>query len=305
MKRLLVTGASGLLGFSLAYQVRDQFMVTGVANRHDLRSAPFTLLVNDLTAPGSLEALYFAAKPEIIVHCAAIANLEQAEANPTLAQRLNAEVPGEMASLARQKGVQFLHISTDAVFDGTRGNYREEDTPNPLSVYARTKLAGEQAVTQANPDALIARVNFYGWSLTGQRSLAEWFINNLKAGRRVTGFTDVFFGPLQVNLLVEILLKMLARGLSGIYHVVSSETLSKYDFGVRLAERFGLNPELITPGVLASSGLVARRSPRLTLDPAKLSLALGEPLPGQAAGIERLHQQYLDGYPARIQALLT
>ena len=92
-----------------------------------------------------------------------------------------------------------MHVSTDAVFDGQAAATTEQDTPNPLSIYARTKLDGERGVAEANPDAIIARVNLYGWSLSGRRSLAEFFFNNLSAGKRVKGFTDVYFCPLLAN----------------------------------------------------------------------------------------------------------
>ena len=101
----------------------------------------------------------------------------------TLAGKLNAEVPGWLAGAAKGWGVPFVHISTDAVFNGETGNYTEEDATDPLSVYARTKLAGEQAVQAANPEAAIARTVFYGWSLSGRRSLAEFFFNQLDGWR--------------------------------------------------------------------------------------------------------------------------
>ena len=189
------------------------------------------------------------------------------------------------------------------MFDGQRGGYTEEDAPNPLSVYARTKLDGERAVLQANPQAIIARVNLFGWSLTGRRSLGEFFFYNLQAGKRVKGFTDVYFCPLLANELAQVLLKMLAAGLSGLYHVVSRECLSKYDFGVRLARRFGLDETLITAASVAQGGLKAARSPNLTLRNDKLAQALGEPLPSVSTGLEGLYTLYQQGYPQWLKRL--
>ena len=147
---------------------------------------------------------------------------------------------------------------------GRRGNYSEEDVPNPLGVYARSKLAGEQAVVEANPQAIIARVNLFGWSLFGKRSLAEFFFNNLSAGKSCMGFTDVFFCPMLANDLGTVFLKMLEAGLSGLYHVVGSQCLSKYEFGVQVARRFGFDEKLVIPSSVQDSGLKAARSPNLT-----------------------------------------
>ena len=209
--QLLVTGASGLLGINLALDAAQEHTVFGVVNQHVINSNDFKILQFDLLAPNSIQDVLDQAQPEWIIHCAAMANLDVCEKSPLLAQRVNAELPGVIASAAAENGIRFLHISTDAVFDGVRGNYSETDKTNPLSVYAKTKLQGERAVADANKDALIARVNFYGFSLSGTRSLAEFFLNNLLAGDTMRGFMDVYFCPLLVNDLVEILLKILAH----------------------------------------------------------------------------------------------
>lgn len=302
MTRFLVTGASGLLGLNFALQVASKNSVVGVVNQQGLSGAPFSVVYADLTLPGTAEKLLEDKEPEVLIHCAAIANLEECEAHPEMAQRLNAVVPGELAAAACRLGIHMVYISTDAVFDGKQGEYIENDQPNPLSVYALTKLTGERSVANANPDALIARVNFYGWSLSGQRSLAEFFFYNLSAGRRINGFEDVFFCPLEVNDLVDILLHMIEKRLSGLYHVVSSESLSKYEFGCSLARQFSLEESLITPISWQDGGLKATRSPNLTLSSDKLSRALGKPPPGQLSGIQRFHSLYLQNYPQRISS---
>ncbi len=113
-------------------------------------------------------------------------------------------------------------------------------------------------MAQANPQAIIARVNFYGWSLNGTRSLGEFFYRNLSAGKNVKGFTDVLFCPLLVNHLVDLLLTMAEKDLKGLYHVVSSEHLSKYEFGCRIARLFDLDEKLIRQ--LPGKPAVCRRS---------------------------------------------
>lgn len=294
MTRILVTGASGLLGLNFCMQFFGQHEIIGQTNAHSLNNAPFRVVQVDLAQPGAARELVQHTQPEIIVHCAAVAAIDLAEEHPALAWRLNAEVPGELAAAANEVGSQLIHVSTDAVFDGVKGNYSEEDEPQPLSVYARTKLAGEEAVAVVNPQAIIARVNFYGWSLSGQRSLAEVFFNNLSAGKRMYGFTDVYFCPLQVNLLSEILLTMALHRLTGLYHVVSRECLSKDEFGRKIARRFGFDESLIQPVSWKNAGLKAVRSPNLTLRTDKLSAALGEPLPDQEPGLSRFFAQSHD-----------
>jgi dTDP-4-dehydrorhamnose reductase len=303
--RVLVTGASGLLGLNLALEAAKTHTVFGLVNSHSLDTQEFTILQGNLLEPGTVERILDQTQPDWVIHCAALAVVDACESDPVQAQQLNSELPAKLAEHVARGGARLLHISTDAVFDGQQGNYSEHDSPNPLSTYARTKLAGERRVAQVDPQAIIARVNLYGWSLIGQRSLGEFFFTNLSAGREVMGFTDVFFCPLLANDLANILLEMLSLKLTGLYHVVSPECLSKYDFGVRLARKFGLDEELIQPRSVEQAGLTAARSPRLTLRTEKLVNALGHDLPDIATGLESYYQLYQLGYPERLLRLAT
>jgi dTDP-4-dehydrorhamnose reductase len=313
--RILITGASGLLGLNLALEAArirqpggtadggQAHLVTGVVNGHPLKTEEFEVITADLLLPGSLERLLAEKKPDWVINCAALALVDACEADPQLAYRLNAELPEKLATYVARGGARLVHLSTDAVFDGKTGNYTEKDLPNPLSVYARTKLAGEQAVAAVNPQAIIARVNLFGWSLSGKRSLAEWFFNNLQAGQSLKGFTDVYFCPLLVNDLAHILLKMLEAGLKGLYHVVSSDCLSKYDFGLSLARRFSLDEKLISPASVSEGNLLAARSPYLTLSSARLAQDLGISLPTVSSGLDHFYKLFQQGYPQYIKGM--
>jgi dTDP-4-dehydrorhamnose reductase len=295
--RILITGASGLQA------AKDGHSVFGQVNSHPLNTTAFHVIQADLLVPNTVERLLEQIQPDWVIHCAALANLEACEANPGQAQELNSEVPRKLAYHVARGGARLLHVSTDAVFDGQRGNYTEEDAPNPLSIYAQTKLDGEHAVAQADSEAIIARVNLFGWSLTGKRSLGEFFFYNLRAGNAVKGFTDVYFCPLLANHLAKIFIQMLSLRLSGLYHVVSSENLSKYAFGVAIARKFDLDQNLITPTSVEHGGLKAARSPNLTLLTHKLSTALGQPLPTISAGLEEFYTLYQQGYPQFLREL--
>jgi dTDP-4-dehydrorhamnose reductase len=295
--RILITGASGLLGLNTALEAAADYEVFGQVNSHLLRTTTFQVVQVDLLAPGAAERLLEQTRPDWVIHCAALANVDACETNPSLAAQTNIEVPRKLAQLVARGGARLLHVSTDAVFDGQRGDYTEKDTPNPLGVYARSKLQAEAAVLEANPQAIVARVNLFGWSLTGKRSLAEFFFNQLSAGERCQGFTDVFFCPLLANDLGRLFIKMLQADLSGLYHTVGSECASKYEFGQRLARRFGLDASLIAPASVHDFGLKAARSPNLTLRTGKLAAALGEPIPSLSTGLERFYTLYQQGYP--------
>ncbi len=300
--KILVTGASGLLGLNLSLMEIGTHTILGV-DRGKLHGTPFELIRAELTGPGAVSRLMDLARPDAILHTAANANVDSCESDPAGARYLNGEIPGILAEAAARAGIRFLHISTDAVFDGAKdGIYTEEDVPNPLSVYAQTKLLGEQNVLSANPAAAVARVNFFGWSLSGTRSLSEFFYNKLSAGEPANGFTDVYFCPLFVGDLAETLVRMLDKGLSGLYHVVGSEALSKYEFGRRIAHQFGFDEGLVIPKSVEESGLKARRSHNLRLSIHKLSTALGAEIPGVSTGIEKFYAQAQQGYPQKMRS---
>lgn len=305
MTHFLVTGVSGLLGLNFALAVDGKkHQVTGVANTAPMPWATFTNVQADLTQAGVCEELIETHKPDAVLHCAAMANVDACEAEPDQARLVNAELPGRLAGACAKRGVRMLHISTDAIFDGQKGNYQEGDTPNPLSVYASTKLDGEKAVLTSNPDALIARVNFYGWSAAGNRSLAENFVNNLAAGKTMMGFTDIVFSPMNILDLSEILVEVTPLDLKGIYHMVGPQAMSKYQFGVEIAELFGFETALINPVSVTESGLKAARSPNLSLSVEKLEQAIGHALPGFREGLSKFHDQYRRGYSQYIKSLV-
>ena len=297
MNRILVTGASGLLGLNFCNFYYKDYEVIGLANKTAVRNAPFQMLSADLESADAAQLL-MDLKPDAVLHCAALANIDTCEKEPEKAERINSVLPGRLAAASKKQNIKFVHISTDAVFNGEDcgpDGYHETDRPDPISVYAETKLKGETNVLSENPDALVARVNFYGWSMSGKRSLAEFFFNNLSEGKEMNGFCDVFFCSLYVRYLTDLLLEMMKLDAHGIYHVYSDDHQSKYDFGVSIAKLFGFDPSLIHPVSWKDGGLNARRSPNLIMNTDKLAWLLGHPLPTQRKNLERFHRDSLQG----------
>lgn len=301
MTRWLVTGVTGLLGANAAVRLAQDAEVVGVARRLP-SSAPVPTLAVDLTNAHERADLVARAGADVVLHTAALASLEACETDPDLARVLNAEAAADLAAQAARAGIPFVHISTDAVFDGSRGGYSEEDVPAPLSVYGRTKLLGESQVLEANPAALVARVNFYGWSPSGRRSLAEFFYHRLRRGEVTAGFSDVYVSTLHVGLLVEALLALVDERASGVLHVASREGTSKYDFGRALAREFGFDEGLVQEAK-AVDVLRTPRGSHLDLLTDRAASLLGAPLPDQATGLTRLRAEHEAGLPSILSSL--
>ena len=300
--KLLITGASGLLGINLAMEAMSEHEVIGV-DRGKLKLAPFPVIKTNFYNSRAFDPALDSNQPDWVINCAALANLEECEKHPDQARILNINLPRELADACAKRNIPFIHLSTDAVFDGTKeGAYTEDDEPNPQGVYSQTKLDGEHAVFEANPQAIVARVNFFGWSLTNRRSLGEFFVNNLNEGKSVSGFTDVIFCPMWVNHLGRTLLEMLEKNLHGLYHVVGAQAMSKYQFGVEVARKFGLRESLIEPQSVERSSLTAKRSHNLWLSVHKLSTDLGHEPPEFSTGLDGFYTQFQQGYPQKIRS---
>jgi len=259
----------------------------------------------DLNSHGAVEKLITSEKPDCILNCAAVANIDVCEKEPLLAEEMNSLLPKRLAAVAGTLGIKIIHISTDAVFDGIRGGYSETDAPSPVNVYGRTKLAGENGVLTINPKAIVARVNFFGWSLSGKRSLAEWFYNNLKNNNKISGFTDIYFCPVLVNILCDTLARLAESGTSGVYHVVGGEAISKYDFGIKLAEKFGFDRGLISKAAFSKNQDVAPRGGQMTLSTLKLYENAGMTMPGVDESLEGFHALCAEHYPERLRSMLA
>jgi dTDP-4-dehydrorhamnose reductase len=296
-----VTGATGLLGRVVVLDNRDRHEVVALTHAQPLDVPDVRSVQVDLTDGAALSEAWDTVQPDLVLHTAALATIEACERDPELARRINVDATAALARLAASTGARMVHVSTDAVFDGTAGPYRESDQPAPISVYARTKLAAEDAVLGSCPDALVARVNFFGWSRSGTRSLAEFFFNALSQGTAVRGFTDVEFTSLYSRDTAARLVTAAEEGLSGLFHVGSSDRLSKFEFGRALARAFGFDETLVQPGSVAGLGAGALRSNRLSMDSSAFADATGRPMPTVAEGLERMRQDRDSGYAARIR----
>jgi dTDP-4-dehydrorhamnose reductase len=307
MQTVLVTGASGLLGANFVLTALDTgWRVIAATHAHALTAQPH--LQNEavnLMEAREIEPLIARTQPQWIVHCAAAVNVDWCEEHPSETQRMNVDASAAIARAAQQHGARMVHISTDAVFDGVIGNYTETDAINPLSIYARSKADAERAVATELPEALIARVNIYGWNMQAKTSLAEWSLNKLERGENVPGFRDVTFNPMLVNDLSDVLLALMARGARGVLHVFGAEAISKYEFARSVARVFGLNEALVESTSIADAHLRAPRSLNLTMSVAQVENLLDQKMPSVENGLRRFRQLREQGFVRRLKQLAT
>jgi dTDP-4-dehydrorhamnose reductase len=299
----MITGASGLLGAHLVLAARDRHEVVGIYFNHELNRQMVASRQVDLRQPDAVTNCVGSVRPDWIIHCAAQTSVDQCQSNPGDAYRTNVLATENVLRAAVRWDARVLYISTDSVFDGARGWYREDDLPSPVNTYASTKFAGEQAVLRYSASALVVRTNFYGWGLGTESSLAEWLVGRLEQGEVVGGFTDVFFTPLLVNDLAEVLLAAIDRDATGLLHVASRQRCSKFAFARSLATIFGYDPDLVYPRLVAEAGLKAPRPRDTSLDTSRLATQFGSQPPDVESGLRRMQALGDAGHSSTIRAL--
>jgi dTDP-4-dehydrorhamnose reductase len=294
--RMLITGGSGLLGSNLSLLYSAWAEVWTTYRSHPVRLAAAHTVRIDLTDAHEVSALVADVRPETVIHCAAMTDVDQCEEHPDDAARANTLASAVVARAAGSVNARMMHISTDSVFDGVRGGYTEADAPRPLNVYARTKLDSERAVLDESPGALVVRTNIYGWNAQPKWSLAEWILGRLENGETVPGFEDVFFSPILVNDLAVLLERLSGSSTRGVLHVAGSERASKHDFAIAIADVFGLDRSLVRRARLDSARLPAQRPRDTSLACAK-AIELGLRLPAIADGLSHFAALRAAGYP--------
>jgi len=279
-RRVLVTGAAGLLGGRVAALLAERFEVSAACHR----SAPppgVATVDLDLLDAASLASALDRARPDAVVHCAAEGNVDRCEREPGRAERLNAEATAELARACRGRGLRLVALSTDLVFAGERPFVNEDDAPGPLQVYGRTKLAGEEAVLAEARDAAVLRVALvagrgHGAKGTSTESVA-WA---LRAGRPVRLYTDQVRTPVDSFSVADAVARALERPVSGRFHLGGPERVTRFELGLRVAAVLGLREQGIVPVTCAEAPQDGRRPADTSLDSSRARGALGwEPRP--------------------------
>ncbi len=295
MNKILITGGSGLLGSNIAKLATSKFDVYATYNKNEVSMKNVRFFQIDLTKKEQLVKIE-RIKCHFIIHCVALTNVDYCERHPNEAYNQNVSASINIAEVANKIGAYLIHISTDSVFDGTKRNYKEDDIPNPINTYGKTKLEAEQKVSALHSRSCIVRTNIYGWNTTDKFSLAEWMLNKLTNNERLPALKDIYFSPILVNDLADALLKLQEKRYEGIIHIAGSETCSKLDFAYMVAEVFDLDKSLIEPVSIHELGLEARRGRNTSLNVSKAEKILKARLPRVREGLGRMKKLRQEGY---------
>lgn len=300
---ILITGGSGLLAVNWAVTMRGRCEV--VLGTHERQVALEGIVTRQLKLDSvkELAGHLDQVMPGLVIHTAGLTSVEACENNPELARHVNADLAENVASACTRLDLPMVHISTDHLFAGDTPLVGENQPVAPQNVYARTKAEAEVRVLNVHPQSLIVRTNFYGWGTSYRHSFSDVIVNALRQGKSITLFQDVFYTPILIERLVNVVHELVSRNVAGVCNVVGDERISKYQFGRKIADQFKLDAGLIKPGNLSDQDDLSKRPMEMSLSNSKVCNLLGKSLGDVDTHLQELSGQFEIGVAKEIETL--
>ncbi len=276
---ILITGASGMLGSTLASYLRDRFNIYGTGNSN-FKNTNFNYKKFDLSTDNYKKLIEWS-QPNLIIHCAALTDGDYCQNNPWEALNVNGYSVKKLMD-ASEDCVKIIYISTDAVFPSELHMAKEFDSICPENVYGKSKELGEFFLLNSNRDYLILRTTIVGLNVTrDKKGFVEWIVNSVKARETISLFDDVLFTPISIWHFIEEINFLINLNLydSRVLHIAGAEIITKHEFGVTLIKKLALNSEYLKKGNLSEINHRAKRSNDQTLDSSNYQRKFNRKLP--------------------------
>jgi len=302
-QRVLITGGSGLLALNWGFAISDRVSVVLGLHRRDVIIQGVQTRKIDLESVEGFSRVLDEVSPHFVIHTAGLTSVDRCQSEPEFAHHVNVTLAANVAKAAAISGVVLVHISTDHLFSGQETLVDENQQPAPINIYGQTKAEAEHQVLEANPQSLVIRTNFFGWGTSYRRSFSDIVTSALRAGSDLTLFRDVFYTPILVEKLALAVHDLIDLKASGIFNVVGDERISKYDFGFKLSEEFGLEFRHIKSGVFSDQTSLVHRPRDMSLSNHKVCNFLGRQLGDTKEHLARLHQQEKNGFAQKMKVI--
>ena len=277
-KKLLILGASGLLGSRLFYNFLNDYETQGTCNKSDSFNSSIVNL--DVTKSDFTKKI-IEFKPDIIINCIAFTDVNKCEKEQSLAWYLNAELPKIVAALSKDLGAKLIHISTDHFEKPEILKNIDIEESIPVNFYGRSKLAGENNVKIINKEALILRTNFFGARAIPQakNSFFETIFQNLQSSIRTSGFSNIYFTPISISELNKAVKILMHSNLRGVFNVCGNESISKFDFYRKFALVMNCDVNLIDEGIYVPIADLPKRPTDMSMNNMIYTLKTGHVIP--------------------------
>lgn len=282
---MLIIGASGLTGYTLARLAVNNYHVYGTYNHRPVSLNQCEFFQLDKTDQKKIIKLIKDISPHVVIDCSALHNVDYCETHKEESWKINTETTKNIAILCKEINARMIFISTDYVYDGTVKTYVEESPTNPLNYYGLCKLKAEEEIANVGISYAIGRTSLvFGWNpgeIHGKKSSSGktmnfviWALNKLRNSENIKIVTDQFSTPTFADNLAEFLLALAKSNKIGIFHTVGSQCVNRYDFTLKIAEIFELDKKLISPTTSNAFKQIAKRPMRCCLSSTKIQQSL-------------------------------
>jgi dTDP-4-dehydrorhamnose reductase len=285
MKKIFITGGTGLVGRDVSIFLSDRYEVYAGTNEDNIKIKNCNIVKQDITDKEKLIKIITEINPDFIIHLAALTDVNLCEQKKELAREINVKGTKNVVIAAEKIGARLIYASTNYIFDGKRGMYKEEDAPNPLNFYALTKLEGEREVLKY-PNSVVTRICPFGLGTDEKPSFTAKMIKSLSEQKRVDVFSDQFYSPISTYNYARVLIEILNSNFIGIINITGPERLSRYEFAKKVASAFNLDPSLLNPIKIRDLKESAERPRDTSLDISKAKSLFGNIFLDVSSGIE-------------------
>jgi len=272
--KILITGSSGFLGKNLYKRLKKEYKITGIDKSRD----EYTDYSVDITDRKKIENLIKATRPDIVIHTAALTNVDYCETHREEAYNINVKGTKNLIDSLKNREAKFIFISSDYVYDGLKGNFNEESPTNPINYYGKTKLEAEQIVRRCKNYLILRPTVIFGWDERGKNFFMQLF-RNQKDNLPMKVPIDQKSNPTYINLLVEIIYKSIPKNLTGTFIATGPETISRYNFALKICNIFSFNKTLIMPVKTKNLNQIAPRPLNCGTNSSKIRKSLGMNFP--------------------------
>ena len=268
MSKILLTGSSGILGSTLLKNLNEEFIFLNLINKKRIEKKFNQIKLKNLDK-NSLKKLVNGFRPDVILHCAAITDIEFCEKNKKKCKEINYYFTKYLVDICKKLKIKFIFVSTDQIYDK---NYpqKEISIPKIYNYYAETKILCEEYIEKNLTDYLILRTNFFGNSLADRKSFSDFIINNLKKNNKIYLFKDVYFNPLIIDNLAILIKRLISQNSVGKFNVGTKKGVSKYNFGLKIAKILNLNSQLIIKDMIVKRKNLSKRSLDMRMNISKI-----------------------------------
>ena len=294
MDRILLTGGSGFLSSNWSLDTRNIFFNYALV-RSKNKNKFLKLFQIDFKNNKDLIQVFKKVKPKIVIHTAAITDVDKCEMNKKLSEKVNFQLTKKISNICKKEKIKLIFISSDQVFSQKKKN-TENFRKSPINFYSLHKSMSEDFIKKNLNDYLIIRTNFFGVAPNSKKSFLNFVKYNLEKGKKIQLIDNLIHNPISVHLLIKYLTILIKQNYKGVFHISSNEKITKFELGIQICKVFNLNEKFIEKTDLSSFNFKAKRPKYMFLNNDKIKKTIKKNIPSIQKQLRDISNKFKKGY---------